>query len=127
MDQNIVFIDYENMIYLLLKVLITATLIVFITEIAKINDKLGGLISAMPITTLFIVSWLYYDNVSNLKIANHISYTFLYVVPTLPMFLIFPYLIEKFGFYIAIFCSIIITVFCVILMNYILKKFGINF
>ena len=114
------------MIYILIKVLLTAFLIILIAEVAKINDRLGGLISAMPITTIFIMSWLYYDNVSNQKIANHMSYTFLYVIPTLPMFLIFPYLIERFGFYIAILSSIILTVLCVILVDFFAKKFGIK-
>ena len=50
------------MTYLIIKIFLTALLIVVISEVAKLNDKLGGLISAMPITTLFVISWLYFEH-----------------------------------------------------------------
>ena len=112
------------MLYIITKILITSTLIVLISEIAKTNDKLGGLIAAMPITTLLIISWLYYENVPNNKIANHMSYTLLYVLPTLPMFLIFPIILEKYGFFFAIMCSILITIICIFFVDFFSKKFG---
>ena len=112
------------MIFFCLKILITAILIVLISEIAKFNDRLGGLIAAMPITTFLILFWLYYENSSIEKISNHISYTLLYVLPTLPMFLTFPYFISKFGFYLSIILSIIITILFVIIVHIISKKFG---
>ena len=43
------------MIFLLIKIIVTAVLIVLISEIAKVNDKLGGLIVAMPIMTLLVI------------------------------------------------------------------------
>ena len=112
------------MLYIITKILITSTLIVLISEIAKTNDKLGGLIAAMPITTLLIISWLYYENLSNMKISNHMYYTFLYVLPTLPMFLIFPIILEKYGFYFAVVCSILITIICILCVDFFSKKLG---
>ena len=106
------------------KIIITALLIVIITEIAKLNDRIGALIAALPITTFLILFWLHYENNSVEKISNHVSYTLLYVLPTLPMFLIFPYLINKFGFYYSIMFSILITIFFVILVHFISKKYG---
>ena len=47
------------MIFLLIKIIVTAGLIVLISEIAKANDKLGGLIAAMPIMTLLVILWMY--------------------------------------------------------------------
>ena len=58
------------------------------------------------------------------KISNHVSYTLLYVLPTLPMFLIFPYLINKFGFYWSIIISMLITTFFIFLVHFLTKKFG---
>ena len=87
--------------FIVLKIIITALIIVIVTEIAKFNDRIGGLIAALPITTFLILFWLHYENNSVEKISNHVSYTLLYVLPTLPMFLVFPYFINKFGFYSA--------------------------
>ena len=106
------------MFFLITKILVTAALIVLISEIAKVNDKLGGLIAAMPIMTLLVILWMYYDGNSNEKISSHMSYTLFYIVPTIPMFLIFPFVISKFGFYIAFLISILITVISVTILNF---------
>ena len=109
------------MIFLLIKIIVTAGLIVLISEIAKANDKLGGLIAAMPIMTLLVILWMYYDGNSDEKISSHMSYTLLYIVPTIPMFLIFPFVISKFGFYMAFLISILITVISVTILNFFIK------
>ena len=109
------------MLFLITKIIVTAALIVLISEIAKVNDKLGGLIAAMPIMTLLVVLWMYYDGNSNEKISSHMSYTLFYIVPTIPMFLIFPFVISKFGFYIAFLISILITVISVTILNFFIK------
>ena len=109
------------MFFLITKIIVTAALIVLISEIAKVNDKLGGLIAAMPIITLLVILWMYYDGNSDEKISSHMSYTLLYIVPTIPMFLIFPFVISKFGFYIAFLISILITVISVTILNFFIK------
>ena len=110
--------------FIIFKIIITSILIVAITEIAKLNDRIGGLIAALPITTFIILFWLYYENNTVEKISNHVSYTLLYVLPTLPMFLVFPYLINKFGFYWSIFISVLITSLFVIIVHFLSKKYG---
>ena len=110
--------------FIVLKIIITAVIIVIITEIAKFNDRMGGLIAALPITTFIIFFWLHFENNSVEKISNHASYTLLYVLPTLPMFLVFPYLINKFGFYWSIIISAVITTFFIVLVHFLTKKYG---
>ncbi|MEC7830322.1 MAG: DUF3147 family protein [Pseudomonadota bacterium] len=115
------------MFYIILKIVITACLIALISEIAKVNDRLGGLIAAMPIITFLVIIWMYYEGNSVDKISSHISYTFLYLLPTIPMFLIFPFAIEKFGFYLTLLISIIITVIFVLLFDFLSKYLGYRF
>ena len=112
------------MSYFIVKVLITAFLIVIISEIAKTNDRMGGLVAALPITTIMILFWLYYEKTPTEKISNHMSFTLIYVLPTLPMFLTFPYLINKFGFYISMIISIFMTTIFIFFVDLISKKFG---
>ena len=109
------------MLFIITKIIVTAALIVLISEIAKVNDKLGGLIAAMPIITLLVILWMYYDGNSDEKISSHISYTLFYIVPTIPMFLIFPFVISKFGFYVAFLVSILITLISVTILNFFIK------
>ena len=114
------------MLIIFFKVLITSLIIVLVSEIAKINDRLGGLIAAMPLTTFLILFWMYYENASENKISAHMSYTFLYLVATVPMFLIFPYCLNKFGFWITIFISIAITLISTLIIHQISKNFDIK-
>jgi len=115
------------MTFIIYKYLITAFIIVFVSEIAKQSDKLGALISSLPLVTILIMIWLYIENQSIEKIANHAYYTFWYVIPTLPMFLIIPYLLSRgYSFSITLGISIVITFFCFIVTAYFTKYFGVN-
>ena len=114
------------MTFIFFKILITSIIIVSITEVAKLNDKIGGLIAAMPLTTFLILFWMYYENVSENKISAHISYTLLYLIATVPMFLIFPYCLNKFGFWVTIFISIFVTLISTLIVHQISKNFDIK-
>ena len=76
------------MAWLITKYLLTAAVVVLVSEVAKGSDKLGGLVAALPLVTVLALIWLYLDQQPQQKIANHAWYTFWYVVPTLPMFLL---------------------------------------
>jgi len=108
------------------KYLLTAGMVVFISEVAKRSDKLGGFIAALPLMTLLTLAWLFIENQSEEKIANHAYYTFWYVIPTLPMFLLFPYLLPKVGFWMTMGASIVMTVVCFGLFALLIKSFGIH-
>ena len=114
------------MAYIIAKILITASLIVLISEIAKRSDKLGALIAALPLVTIFTLIWLQLENQTEQKIANHAYYTFWYVLPTLPMFIAFPFLLPKFGFWPTMSISILITASCFVIFSYVIKQFGIE-
>ena len=111
---------------IIMKYALTAFIVVLVSEIAKRSDKLGALISSLPFVTILTLIWLYFERQSSEKIANHAYYTFWYVIPTLPMFLFFPYLMGKFGFWMALVVSICITIFLFGLFALILKPFGID-
>ena len=114
------------MTWIITKYLVTAGIVVFISEVAKRSDKLGGFIAALPLMTLLTLMWLFIENQSEEKIANHAYYTFWYVIPTLPMFLLFPYLLPKIGFGLTIAASILITIICFGLFAILMKNFGIH-
>ena len=113
------------MLYLIIKYLITAGVIVAVSEIAKTSDKLGALIISLPIMTILTLLWLYIEWVSTEKLSNHMYYTFWYVLPTLPMFLAFPYMMARWGFWIAFGASIIMTMVIFLLYALVMKEFGI--
>ena len=114
------------MSFVIFKYVLTAAIIVAASEIAKRSDKLGALILAMPLMTLITLVWLHVENQPESKIANHAFYTFWYVIPTLPMFLVFPLLLRHFGFVIALLSLIGGSAALVLVSGLVLRKFGID-
>lgn len=112
--------------WLITKYLLTAAVVVFVSEVAKRSDRLGSFIAALPLVTLLVMIWLYVDKQPQNKIANHAWYTFWYVVPTLPMFLAFPFLLPRLGFWLTMLASVSISVVCFGLFALVVRQFGIQ-
>jgi hypothetical protein len=112
--------------WLITKYLITAGIIVAVSEVAKRNDKLGALLVALPTVTILVMIWLYIEGQPSEKIANHARYTFWYVLPTLPLFVVFPLLINRIGFWLALLASSIVAIICFFALALVLKTFGLH-
>jgi hypothetical protein len=114
------------MTWIITKYAITAFLVVLISEVAKRSDKLGGLIGALPMVTVLTLIWLWFEGQGESKISNHAWYTFWYVVPTLPMFLLFPYLLPRMGFWPTMGASVVVTVAGFAAFAFLVRRFGIE-
>jgi len=114
------------MSYLVLKYLVTAGIVVIVSEVARRSDRLGALISSLPLVTILTLIWLHFEKQSDSKIANHAYYTFWYVIPTLPMFILFPFAYSRWGFWIALASCISLTLIIFLVAGLILKRFGIS-
>lgn len=114
------------MYWIFTKYLITAGVVVLVSELAKRSDKLGGLIAALPMITVLTLIWLYIEKQPEAKIGNHAWYTFWYVIPTLPMFLIFPMLLSRIGFWPTLLASVVITLICFTAFAFVMRQFGVD-
>jgi uncharacterized membrane protein (GlpM family) len=112
--------------WIITKYCVTAAVVVLVSELAKRSDKIGGFVAALPLVTVLALIWLYVENQTPEKIANHAWYTFWYVVPTLPMFLAFPVLLPRIGFWPTLGASVILTVVCFGLFAIVVRRFGIE-
>ena len=112
--------------WLITKYLLTAGVVVLISEAAKRNDRLGGFVAALPLVTFLALIWLYLEKQPQEKIANHAWYTFWYVLPTLPMFLAFPMLLPRLGFWPTMLASGAITAACFGAFALLVRQFGIQ-
>lgn len=112
--------------WLIFKYLVTAAIVVLISEVAKRTDKLGSLIAALPTITVLSLIWLYLEKQPEAKIASQAYYTFWYVLPTLPLFLVFPALLPRTGFWPALGLGALLTVVCFATLAWAVKKLGID-
>ncbi|MEY3480610.1 MAG: putative rane protein [Verrucomicrobiota bacterium] len=115
------------MILLITKYAVTAFVIVLVSELAKRSDKLGALVSSLPFVTIMVMVWLHFEKQGTAKLANHAFYTFWYVIPTMPMFLLMPRLLHKgVGFWWSLLWSALLTFVCFVLTALVAKRFGVE-
>lgn len=115
------------MLFIVFKYAATAALIVLVSELAKRSDRLGALIAALPIVTITVMIWLYLERQGTEKVANHAYFTFWYVLPTLPMFLLVPWLLRGgTNFWVALVAGIVLTTVLYVALVFGLKRFGVE-
>ncbi len=109
------------------KLVVTAVVILLVTKIQLFNDKLSALLIALPLTSLIAMIWMYQGGQSSERIANHSASTFWFVLPTLPMFLILPWMLRQgWGFGLSLGANCLITAGLFWAMVAVLKRFGLN-
>ncbi len=98
---------------LIIKYAVTAAIIVLVSEVAKRTDRVGALIAALPFVTIMVMIWLAVEKQGADKIANHAWYTFWFVLPTLPMFLLIPWLLNRgTPFWLSLLAGCLLTFAC---------------
>ena len=109
------------------KLAVTAVVILFATKIQLFHDKLSALLIALPLTSLIAMIWMHQGGQSSERIANHSASTFWFVLPTLPMFLIFPWMLRQgWGFGVSLTANCLITAGLFWAMVALLKRFGMD-
>lgn len=112
---------------LIIKYLVTALIIVVVSEVARRADKLGALIASLPLVTFMVMIWLYVGKADVEKISNHSFYTFWYVLPTLPMFLVLPWLLQKgVNFWLSLLICVAVTVLCFLIAVPFARRLGVE-
>ena len=115
---------------ILLKVLLNAIIITAVTEAVKRSgDKAGALLASLPFVSIIALCWIYYGSapdVRDQKASDHMWYIFWYVLPTLPMFLLFPWFMRHLGFHGALASGIALTVVLFALLKWAGAQRGLN-
>jgi hypothetical protein len=113
--------------YDVVKLLLTAFIILMVTKVQLFSDRLSALLIALPFTSLVAMFWMQAEKQPAEKIANHAEGTFWFVLPTLPMFLILPWMLRHgWGFWLALGVNCLLTTGFFWLTVVILRRFGIN-
>ncbi len=130
MDKNELFKALTPNLFDVVKILLTAVIILIVTKLQLVSDKLSALLIALPLTSILAMIWMRHeskvaDQATRIEsIANHAYYTFWFVLPTMPMFLVIPWMLRKgHGFYFTLFVNALLTAALFWLLVYLLKKF----
>ncbi len=115
------------MLLIIVKYAVTAFVIVAVSEVAKRSDRLGALLASLPLVTIMIMIWLHIENQKIEKISNHAYYTFWYVLPTLPVFLLMPWMLNRgIHFWVSLGASILLAIICFAITACMMKRLGVS-
>jgi len=115
------------MYYLAIKAVISAVIIVVVSETARRNPGTGALIASLPLISVLGMIWLWRDTQDVARLEEHSAATFWFVLPSLPMFLMIPALLKcGVGFWPALLAGCILTMALYASMVWAAPKFGLK-
>lgn len=113
--------------YLFVKAGLSGVIIMAVSEVARRSPAIGGLIASLPLISILGIIWLWRDTSDMERVAAHAESTFWFVLPSLPMFLIFPAMLRHgVAFWIALIAVCVMTVALYALTFWLMSKAGIK-
>ncbi len=115
------------MLYYSFKVIISALIIVAISEVAKRSSGFAALIASLPLTSLLAFFWLRAEGSSSAQIAQLSAQIFWLVLPSLVLFLVLPILLRQgVGFWLSLALSVAATVGAYFALLPFLRRMGVD-
>jgi len=115
------------MLYLTIKAALSGVLIAIISEVAKRYPGVGALIASLPLVSVLGMIWLWRDKPDAANMAAHAEATFWFVLPSLPMFLIIPWLMRSgLSFWLSLLIGCVVTVALYSAMVAVGPRFGLR-
>lgn len=116
------------MYYYITKIVVSALLIVLISEISKRSSLLGAVFASIPLISVLAILWIYIDTKNVEQISSLSTSIFWLVLPSLVFFIALPVFLKyQINFYVSLFSSISIMVLCYLFMLRLLKILSIEF
>jgi uncharacterized membrane protein (GlpM family) len=97
------------MFYFIFKTLVTASIIAAVSEISKRFTFLASLLASLPLTSLLIFLWMYFEQKDVQKISAMSQEIFYLVIPSLAFFILLPFFLRSMNFFSALALDIFLT------------------
>jgi len=111
----------------LTRALLSGLIIAAIAMIAKRNPAAGALVASLPLISILGMLWLWHDTHDTKLMADHVGATLWYVLPSLPMFALMPYLLRNgIGFWLALMAGCALTFGLYALTVMIAARYGVQ-
>lgn len=101
------------MLQYVIKIVVSALVIVTVTEVAKRSTGFAAVVASLPLTSMLAFVWLHLDATPSESIAELSRQIFWLVLPSLVLFALLPVLLERgHGFWVSLGASIGATAGC---------------
>jgi hypothetical protein len=115
------------MYYLLVKAMLSGAIIAAVSEIAKRSPGFGALVASLPLVSVLGMIWLWHDTGDRVRMAAHAEATFWFVLPSLPMFLLVPFMLRHgWSFWTALAAGCVMTMLLYLGMTWIGPRLGLR-
>src|SRR5215471_1396625 len=105
------------MLYYIVKLSLSAVIIVAVSELAKRQPAWGGLLASLPLVSLLAIIWLYVDTRDVRQVSELSLSIFWLVLPSLLFFLALPLLLRQgLGFTLSLCAAVVVTLAAYALM-----------
>lgn len=114
------------MFYIALKFIITAGVVVGVSEIAKRSSYFAAMLAALPLTSILAMVWIYVDTKDSEKIVELSYGIFWLVLPTLLFFILLPALLKNhIGFWPSMIISMAVMIIFYLIFAFFGKRLGL--
>ena len=114
--------------YFIIKTIVTALIIVLVSEIAKKYTWAAAVIVSIPLTSLLAFIWLYYDTRDVQKVIDLSLGTIVMTIPSILFFILLPIMLKlKQNFTFSIVVAVLSTSLAYFFFIILIKKINFNF
>jgi hypothetical protein len=115
------------MLYLTIKAALSGIIIAIVSQVAKRYPGFGALIASLPLVSVLGMIWLWRDKPDVSNMADHVQATFWFVLPSLPMFLLMPFLLRHgVAFWAALALGCALTILLYVGMTLLAPRLGLR-
>jgi hypothetical protein len=109
------------------RALLSGIIIALIALVGRKAPAIAALVASLPLISILGIVWLWRDTGDPRLLADHAEATFWYVLPSLPMFLIIPYMLRSgLNFWVALATGMALTIVLYLATIGIAARFGVR-
>jgi hypothetical protein len=109
------------------RAILSGIIIALIAYVGKKAPAAGALIASLPLISILGMIWLWRDTANTVLLADHAEATFYFVLPSLPMFLLIPWMLRNGqGFWLSLGAGVILTIILYFLTAMLAARVGVR-
>lgn len=111
----------------LVRAVLSGIIVAAVALIARKSAAAAALIVSLPILSILAMIWIWRDTGNPERLASHAEATFFYVLPTLPMFLLMPWMLRHGqNFWLALLAGCTVTFLLYLVTIAVAVRFGVR-
>lgn len=111
----------------LVRAVLSGIIVAAVALIARKSPAAGALIMSLPVLSILAMIWLWRDTGDVERLAGHAEATFFYVLPSLPMFLLMPWMLRNGqNFWVALLAGCAVTFLLYLITIAIAARLGVR-